>query len=496
MFGWPGQDSQLSGFLLQHASHAGMPAAVLVQASQVPAVLDNCLPDPVASLGVGVGLAVLIMLVVAALVWALASLPAPPSLSLPLRPTTASPLLAGRRLRLDTLDGLRTVLVMYIVIYHVRWALPPLLAPWFQTGHWAVQFFFVLSGFVAATCHEASGGEQPIDMHGARTMALRRITRLCPPYFVALLGVAAVVAFRGGGEPFLAWPVQALLLQSLMPVRVCGPLDAGHWSQNFLPFSANGEGWFVSAILITSLCFPLLYNARPRGGFHTTLSALLLVVVARSVPTFLTMSGWCPMDTYTFAPVRLLEFAAGMLAAQLYREMPAWAAECGGWHWVFDASLLSAVPPVWFLGHWHRWAVCENNHGDYFLTAIFCLTCIAARGLAGQQSKSQWDESLSPLSGLLSSKALVAPAVYSYQAYIFQEVFLALLSQCERPVILQYWWVPVPLTWAAAVLSVHALEEPLRRPIEARLAAASQVSLSKSRQTESGLACCLLEKAS
>lgn len=479
MVGWLGQDSQLWATLLQRADHAASPAVALLSASQAPAVLDNCLPDPVASLGAGVGLAALFMLIVAALVWVLASLPEASSWSLPLRPTAASPLLAGRARRLDALDGLRTVLVMYIVIYHVRWALPPLLAPWFLTGHWAVQFFFVLSGFVAASCHEASEGERPIGVDGARTMAIRRITRLCPPYFVALLGVAVVVAFRGGGEPFLAWPVQALLLQSLMPVRVCGPLDVGHWSQNFLPFSANGEGWFVSAILITSLCFPLLYNSRPRGGFHTTLSVLLLVIAGRSVPTFLTMMGWCPMDTYTFAPVRLLEFAAGVLAAQLYREMPAWAADCGGWHWIFDASLLSAVPPVWFLGHWHSWAVCENNHGDYFLTAIFCLTCIAARGLAEQQSKLPWDESLSPISGLLSSKALVAPAVYSYQAYIFQEVFIALLSLCERPVILQFWWVPVPLTWAAAVLSVHALEEPLKRLIEARLAAARQVGLSK-----------------
>merc|ERR1712194_771870 len=98
------------------------------------------------------------------------------------------------------------------------------------------------------------------------------------------------------------------------------------------------------------------------------------------------------------------------------------------------ASLLSAVPPVWFLGHWQSWAICENNHGDYFLTAIFCLTCIAARSMAEQQSKSPWDESLSPISGLLSSKALVAPAVYSYQAYILQEVFIALLSLFQRPV--------------------------------------------------------------
>jgi len=369
---------------------------------------------------------------------------------------------------------------MYIVIYHVRWALPPLLAPWFSQGHWAVQFFFVLSGFVAATF----ASEQSIGIGAVRKMTVRRITRLCPAYCVALLGVAAVTSARGGGEPFLAWPLQALFLQSLMPVNICGPLDTGHWSKNFLPYSANGEGWFVSAILISSLCFPLLHNARPRGGFQATLSALLLVVVARSIPTFLTMAGWCPFVTYTFAPVRILEFAAGMLSAQLYKEMPASALEFHGWDWVFDASLLCAAVPIWFLLHWHSWAACEGMHGDFFLTAVFCLTCIAARGMA-ENCPGEGDEKIarprwsSPLSGLLSSWVLVMPAVYSYQAYVYQEIFLAVLAIQPHATIMRFWWVPVPLTWAAAAISVHLVEDPLKKVVEARLAASRCPSLSK-----------------
>lgn len=477
-----------------------------------PAVLENCLPDPVSSLVAAVTLAVLSMLVVAGLVWMLASIPEAPSRALPPQVTAASTSLSSRGRRLDTLDGLRTVLVMYVVVYHVRWALPAVLAPWFQLGHWAVQFFFVLSGFVVACGHEAAvDADHPIGVDMARKMAVRRLTRLCPPYFAALLGVAAVAAYRGGGQPFLAWPIQALFLQSLLPVRVCGPLDVGHWSQNFLPFAANGEGWFVSAVLICSLCFPVIHKFLPRGGFRATLWALLLVVVARAVPTLMTMAGRFPVDAYTFAPVRLLEFIAGVLSAQLCREMPAHAADFGGWDWIFDASLLCAMLPVWTLGHWHRWATCEANHGDFFLTGVFCLTCIAARCMAEQRSDSlesagrarsldghclmrpsQADEegkergceiqcglrcgSGSPLAGLLASHVLVAPAMYSYQAYIFQEVFIAALTLLPRPQLLRLWWLPVPLTWGAAALSVHFLEEPLKRAVEARLAAAAQRS--------------------
>jgi peptidoglycan/LPS O-acetylase OafA/YrhL len=399
-------------------------------------------------------------------------------------PTAASPLLHSRAKRLDTLEGLRTVLIMYIVIYHVRWALPPMVAPWFQTGHWAVQFFFVLAGFVAAT----SAGQQQISITSARTMTVRRITRLCPPYFIALLGVAAVVGYRGGGQPFLAWPLQTLLLQSLLPVKVCGPIDVGHWSQNFLPFSANGEGWFVSAIFITSLCYPLLHNARPRGLSATSL-ALVLVIVGRSVPTFLMMKGFSVMDLYTFAPVRLLEFAAGVLSAQLYKEMYTCACESSAWHWIFDASLIVALAPICMLGHWPMWAACENSHGDYFLTGVFCLTCIAAKGLADaenyQEAADVEGEKIartiegSPLSAILGSWMLVAPAVYSYQAYVYQEVFIAVLGQLPQMYILKYWWLPILLTWAAAVLSVHLMEEPLKQVVERRLATARSPSLMK-----------------
>lgn len=474
----------------------GLQPAAAIAPAAVPSVMGNCLPDPLGSMGAAVFLAVVLMSLVALLAWVMAAIPEATSRALPLavssHVTAASSLLqsAGatrRARRMDVLDGLRTVLVMYIVIYHVRWALPPMLAPFFSQGHWAVQFFFVLSGFVAS-CYAS---EQRIDADSARKMTVRRITRLCPPYFVALLGVAAVTASRGGGQPFLAWPIQALFLQSLMPLKICGPIDVGHWSKNFLPFSANGEGWFVSAILITSLCFPLLHNARPRGGFKATLLALSLVVVGRSLPTFLTMAGWCPFDTYTFAPVRLLEFTAGMLSAQLYKEMPAAAVEFGGWDWVFDASLLAAALPIWFLHHWQSWLACEFNHGDFFLTAVFCLTCIAARGLAEQQALALDDNKAqaldmgspfvfsSPLSGLLSSWVLVMPAVYSYQAYVYQEIFIAILAVQPHATILRYWWLPVPLTWAAAVMSLHLVEEPLKRVVEARLATARCTSLSK-----------------
>mmetsp|Transcript_117474 Transcript_117474/g.184750 ORF Transcript_117474/g.184750 Transcript_117474/m.184750 type:complete len:510 (+) Transcript_117474:92-1621(+) len=480
---------------------AERPSSYYVPVMPGPMVVEYCIPEGIYSFQTAISLTVLCMIFLSCLVWWLASIPQTSdsdSQTIAAR-EVARPLLRGRLRRLDALEGLRTLLVMYVLIYHVRWALPVFLKPYFYWGHWAVQFFFVLSGFVAAYAHEFSA-DGPIDFsfEKTRVLVIRRLTRLCPAYFAALLGLAVIVALRGGGEPFLAWPVQALLLQSLMPMTVCGPIDTRHWSRNFLPFSANGEGWFVSAILVASLLFPLLHNMRPRNGCWATLRALMAVICLRSVPTLVATAGWSPIDLYTFAPIRVLEFASGMLSAQLYREMPTWITECGAWDWIFDASLLYAMIPLWLLGYWQSWATHESMHGDFFLTGIFCVTCMSARGLA-EQSAESCSKALqasflvrpceekergcecqcgvrsiggAPLSGILASRLFTAPAAYSYSAYIFQEIFIA--SFTLLPLYVRLWWLPITLPWIAAVFSLHFLEEPLKRCVEAWLRASRQ----------------------
>lgn len=96
--------------------------------------------------------------------------------------------LASRRI--DSLDGLRGIAVFGVLLYHyfVRWADPsngPVLYPWgnqwaefalFRAGHYGVELFFVISGFVISmTLNRCSGIVE---------FAIRRYTRLGPAMLV------------------------------------------------------------------------------------------------------------------------------------------------------------------------------------------------------------------------------------------------------------------------------------------------------------------------
>ncbi|MBR8836300.1 MAG: acyltransferase [Stigonema ocellatum SAG 48.90 = DSM 106950] len=108
------------------------------------------------------------------------------------------------------LDALRGIAALWVVLYHTRpherlTQLISLLPEWlvvvvFKWGSLGVAIFFVLSGFVIAH----SLRETKIDLAYLKSFTLRRLTRLSPPYYVAIV-VALGFAFISShvkGEPF------------------------------------------------------------------------------------------------------------------------------------------------------------------------------------------------------------------------------------------------------------------------------------------------------
>ncbi len=110
------------------------------------------------------------------------------------------------------IDGLRFVAIMMVVAFHVRgyvaakfapaggWAVPPdqdWLGRAALHGHFGVQLFFVISGFVLGRPFAAAylAGGPPVRL-GA--YFARRVTRLEPPYIISLLLMfGLLVAWRG-----------------------------------------------------------------------------------------------------------------------------------------------------------------------------------------------------------------------------------------------------------------------------------------------------------
>ncbi len=113
------------------------------------------------------------------------------------------------------IDGLRCVAILAVIAFHLAgyvaeearhpyWADPQ--TSWAyriaRTGHVGVQLFFVISGFVVAlpfAQHRLAGGKK-VDL---RYYFLRRITRIEPPYVIALIFWLIVLGFAGGSTASL-----------------------------------------------------------------------------------------------------------------------------------------------------------------------------------------------------------------------------------------------------------------------------------------------------
>mmetsp|Transcript_79861 Transcript_79861/g.151709 ORF Transcript_79861/g.151709 Transcript_79861/m.151709 type:complete len:545 (-) Transcript_79861:71-1705(-) len=437
-----------------------------------PQIFNRCIPEVFSSFDRALVAMVVGMGIVSGLCWTIAGRMM--SLRRSAGQEVVAPVSHVRRPNLDCLDGLRTVLIAYIVLFHLRFMLPQQVSPYFMTGHWAVQFFFVLSGFVSF--YSVEGQFAAFNRHRAAKFLVRRMVRLCPAYFAALVWVG-ILARLGlyPARPFLAWPLAAVFGQTLLPALVCGDFDPDWWSHNSLGFGANPLGWFVSCIIVCSVCFPALYNLRPWTGPRGTFFMLLLVLLARSASTiFVILLSPMPPSlfnpAYTFAPLRVLEFAAGALTAQLCSQLSLEAQGWSGWAWTFDASLALV-----FLAKAAVLSICPSGppFGDYMVSGLFCLTCAAARGVSEHVRQCEEPECI--LNGglvvrLLSLRPLVWLAEYSYGAFIYEEpVFRSLALLLGTAAGEHSWWIMASMTWAAGALSLHLLELPARQLFEKRL---------------------------
>ena len=146
---------------------------------------------------------------------------------------------AGRR-RIVLADSLRGLAALWVVLYHMKegrhidalvQALPEyLVAAVFNAGHLGVAIFFVLSGLVIA----GSGRHCGDSRRDADRFLLRRLVRLCPPYYFSLIVVVAFMwlkarqtgaatALPGAGD----FVLHLLYLQDLAGVT---PLNTIYWT--------------------------------------------------------------------------------------------------------------------------------------------------------------------------------------------------------------------------------------------------------------------------
>ena len=160
--------------------------------------------------------------------------------------------------------------IVMIMLYHQLWVFNPLLKPFSYYGYNGADLFFFLSGFGLTFSFK---GKTPTQFYR------RRLSRILPTCIVCGLCKLLITYFVSGFPPL----VNALLM-------IFG-LDL----------------WFIRALFIFYLFFPLFHHAAERWGEKCLLAVLVLIPFA-----FLYTS----QDTFSGFYTRIPAFFLGILAAK------------------------------------------------------------------------------------------------------------------------------------------------------------------------------------
>jgi len=178
-------------------------------------------------------------------------------------------MIARPRPRLDSLTEARGLAAWLIVLYHARLSMPWLPAPVLHglaKGYLAVDFFFLLSGFVL---YLSSHGAFARDgLRATPDFLRRRLARIYPLYATMLAAMAAfALLLTLTGRDTTAYPWRDLPLHLLM-MQNWGLISGLFW---------NVPGWSISTEFAANLLFPLAVTALPpaRAGRGLLLLGLL-----------------------------------------------------------------------------------------------------------------------------------------------------------------------------------------------------------------------------
>jgi peptidoglycan/LPS O-acetylase OafA/YrhL len=238
---------------------------------------------------------------------------------------------------LRALTGVRGIAAWFVVFYHIRLSiagLPTGLRDVFAKGYLAVDFFFLLSGFVIwLTWNDRL---RPGGMAGVPRFLQKRLARIWPLHLVTLAGAVAlalVLRATGRDDPqfvFPELPLHVLLLQNWGFTRHLA------W---------NDPAWSISAELAAYLLFPLLVMAvdwrRVPSAVLLALAGLLLLALHLTIdsPTLGT-------DIPRYGLLRcLIEFTTGSIVCALWLRWRTARAAIGA-----AISIATALIIMWIAG--------------------------------------------------------------------------------------------------------------------------------------------------
>lgn len=370
----------------------------------------------------------------------------------------------------ELLDGLRGVAAILVVFYHIFEGLAFAeatngagsgLITTLNHGHMAVDFFFILSGFVISYAYDDRWSKMSTGQ-----FFKRRLVRLHPMLLMGVVIGLLAFAFVGfekwdGTVSSVGWTVVAMLLMMLMIPALPGvPYEV---RGNGEMFPLNGPAWSLFFEYIGNILYALVirrFSTRMLAVMVLLLGCLHVWFFVGDVSEYdMVGVGWT-VDNVNFwgGMVRMLfPFTVGMLLARNFRPR-----KVKGVFWMCSVMLVAlfAVPYIPSL-----------KNADISLNALYEVVCIAvilpfvvwlgACGVAQGEFTARINRALGDISYPLY--IVHYPVMYVLYAWMIEKKYYT-LQACFWAAVLA-----VLLSVVLAFLSLKLYDEPVRKWLSGRI---------------------------
>jgi peptidoglycan/LPS O-acetylase OafA/YrhL len=326
------------------------------------------------------------------------------------------------------LDGLRGATAIYVVMHHamLRYDLQPtsfaqkLLIAFFNHGHYAVNLFIVISGFSLMLPAIRKDYEvNTIDFYK------RRIRRILPPYYVALIFSAVMIPLYVGVGPLSTWPDLITVKSFITHILLVNDFFASD------VYKINYSLWSIPVECRIYIFFPILLLLWRRVspwaavGFSTLLSFvfyLIMINLAKVEPDiYLKSSGVSPY---------IMLFAMGMLAADVSFSKTKLAERLSRMPW----GILLAISLVIFVIYKGKLDshIGINEYAESIIEDIlFGIVCLCLLVICSMEKYRQ--SGLKYFQKAFAWKPLVFAGTFSYSIYLIHAPILQALYAQVTP---------------------------------------------------------------
>lgn len=338
--------------------------------------------------------------------------------------------------QITSLTGLRGVAAWFVVGYHFRDVFAvdlPKVERLFATGFYAVDLFFVLSGFVIYLNTQGYFSQFP------RRVALRRFytdrfARIYPLHIFLLICFAlnpiTLYFFSSSGSIDDRYSLD-YFIASVFLVQNWGVFDELKW---------NIPAWSISSEMFAYLVYPLVYLAVARlKSAIDCLAALVLVLIFFVVFHLIFDLDSLAADISSFGTARcLFEFLMGVMIAKLY---------------LFNAFKFSSkvatpamllILPLW-------WFLSRIGVADFvFVPVMICTLVILLVGSNG------------PISNVLGSRLLCHFGLISYSVYLSHYFVKDWVKFLSESIGYAQFAIYVVMTYLISLILYHFIELPAK----------------------------------